>query len=282
MYELASQKHPELPGCVSLSFRGQGNAIPVHLHTVWCVSAITKGQRTITFSGREHLMEAGWVALIPPGLPHACSSAPGLPFEGMTLCLSSGVVAEAMGDEVPTGGGSCFYAPALHARLVRWRSQGFQTPGSFSLCDGMSGSVPVAGHPDAAKGQVLALLQDFFGASGLLSPAASFCQPLPPSVRAACEVLDAHPQEPLSLDELAERLRVSPYHLARTFSHRVGVPPHVYQTLARLRLARKRLEEGMSLAETALVCGFYDQSHLCLRFKHSMGVTPGQFQRSSL
>lgn len=285
MYELVSQKHPELPGCVSLDFRGQGNAIPVHLHTVWCVTAITRGQRTVTFGGREHLMEAGWVALIPPGLPHACSSTPGHAFEGMTLCLSPGVVAQALGGGVPTGVGSCFPDPALQALLIQWRSQNFRNPGFLARSEGVSGNVAAAGCPDA-EGQTLVLLgvllRDLFGASGLLPPVAFSCQPLPPSVRVACEFLDGHPQEPLSLHELAGRLRVSPYHLARTFSQRVGVPPHAYQTLARLRLARQHLEEGMSLADTALACGFYDQSHLSLRFKHSMGVTPGQFQRSSL
>jgi len=218
----------------------------------------------LTLGSREHGLKAGWAALIPPGLPHACASAPGRHIEGVALCLSPGLVAKALGRERIARDGCCFSCEGLHARLV----QAF-------------GRVLAARSAEAAERRAGAMIRAVFAASGRVEPEASCPDVLPEPVRKALDVLESRPQGDLSLKELAGLVRVSPYHLARLFSRRVGVPPHVYQTLSQLRLARKQLLSGMSLAETALASGFYDQSHLCLRFKHYMGVTPGQFQRGA-
>jgi AraC-like DNA-binding protein len=44
-------------------------------------------------------------------------------------------------------------------------------------------------------------------------------------------------------------------------------------------LAKRLLEAGRSIGETAVACGFYDQAHLTNQFKRRVGVTPGHFVR---
>jgi AraC-like DNA-binding protein len=47
--------------------------------------------------------------------------------------------------------------------------------------------------------------------------------------------------------------------------------------MRRLQRARRMIETGEPLAETAVATGFTDQSHLNRQFKKAYGVTPGRW-----
>jgi AraC-like DNA-binding protein len=57
------------------------------------------------------------------------------------------------------------------------------------------------------------------------------------------------------------------------------MPPHAWLVARRLRLARRMLEGGSAIAETAAATGFADQSHLTRHFRRSLGFTPGAYRR---
>lgn len=83
------------------------------------------------------------------------------------------------------------------------------------------------------------------------------------------------------LEELARLTNLSPFHLTRVFRDEVGLPPHAYQTQARLDRARSLLLRGWPAARVAQETGFADQSHLTRRFKRLVGVTPGRYAQGS-
>jgi AraC-like DNA-binding protein len=89
--------------------------------------------------------------------------------------------------------------------------------------------------------------------------------------------LDAHSEENVSIHSLAAFARLSPYYLVRAFHKQVGIPPHKYQTIARVHRARKLLASGEAIANVAYRTGFCDQSHLNRCFKKILGVTPGEY-----
>jgi AraC-like DNA-binding protein len=64
----------------------------------------------------------------------------------------------------------------------------------------------------------------------------------------------------------------------RLFRERTGLPPHALQVAHRVRAARRLLEAGETIAETAAATGFADQSHLHRHFQRSLGLTPGEYQ----
>ena len=73
---------------------------------------------------------------------------------------------------------------------------------------------------------------------------------------------------PLSLNELAAELRVSPSHLARVFRSETGFALHQYRKQLRLRIALDRLREGArSLTSLALELGFASHSHFTDAFR---------------
>jgi AraC-like DNA-binding protein len=101
------------------------------------------------------------------------------------------------------------------------------------------------------------------------------------AVRRVRERLDAAYADNVSLDELAGLAGMSPYHLARVFRAEVGMPPHAYQTAARLLHAKRLIREGLPLAAVAAATGFVDQSHFSRHFRWLVKVTPGAWQEGT-
>ena len=98
-----------------------------------------------------------------------------------------------------------------------------------------------------------------------------------PAVKRAVEYLETLPNEDISLERLAREVGLSPYYLTRVFHEQTGLPPHSYQTLVRVRLAKNLLAKGVPISEVAVEAGFFDQAHLTRHFKRVFGVTPGRY-----
>ena len=99
------------------------------------------------------------------------------------------------------------------------------------------------------------------------------------AVRRTQQFLEEHCAERIALKELARLAGLSAFHLNRSFCRKVGMPPHAYQVQVRIKRAKKLMQAGRSISETATLLGFVDQSHLTRHFKRSTGVTPGEFLR---
>jgi AraC-like DNA-binding protein len=99
------------------------------------------------------------------------------------------------------------------------------------------------------------------------------------AVRLALDYLADQPERNLGLDELAAAANLGEFRLIRLVRERAGLPPHALQVAHRVRAARRRLEAGQTIAETAAATGFADQSHLHRHFQPSLGLTPGEYQR---
>lgn len=56
-----------------------------------------------------------------------------------------------------------------------------------------------------------------------------------------------------------------------------GLGQKKLSTIEKMEKAKKLLSEGIELAELAIECGFYDQSHFCKVFKLYTGLTPTQY-----
>lgn len=100
------------------------------------------------------------------------------------------------------------------------------------------------------------------------------------SVRRALQRLDMAPDQPTTVRELANLSGVSRFQLIRSFAREVGMTPHAYLVQTRVRLARRLLAAGRSLAQAAAEAGFSDQSHMTRAFVRQIGVTPGTYRNA--
>jgi AraC-like DNA-binding protein len=78
----------------------------------------------------------------------------------------------------------------------------------------------------------------------------------------------------LTIAEVARRVHVSPYHLARVFRAGTGSTLHGYREGLRLRAAADRALRGDRLADVAADLGFASHSHLTARFRRRFGIPP--------
>ncbi len=99
------------------------------------------------------------------------------------------------------------------------------------------------------------------------------------ALQLACDYLGDRSERNVGLDELAAAAGIGKFRLIRLFRERTGLPPHALQVAHRIRAARRLLEAGQTVAETAAATGFADQSHLHRHFQHGLGMTPGEYQR---
>ncbi|MGO4329467.1 helix-turn-helix domain-containing protein [Cupriavidus sp. 2TAF22] len=102
-----------------------------------------------------------------------------------------------------------------------------------------------------------------------------------PRLGAALAYIHQHLGEPLPLPLLADLVQLSVGRFVTVFRLTVGMTPHRYISLKRVRHAQWLLRHGHSPALTAHECGFYDQSHLTRCLKSACGMTPRQFQTAS-
>jgi AraC family transcriptional regulator len=99
---------------------------------------------------------------------------------------------------------------------------------------------------------------------------------------AAAHFIEAHSAEPISLEEIARSVQLTPFHFLRLFSRVLGVSPHQYLVRTRLRAAARLLAEpAHSVTETAYAVGFGDLSNFIRTFTRAAGVSPRAFQRAA-
>ncbi|MEP7343097.1 MAG: AraC family transcriptional regulator [Acidobacteriota bacterium] len=101
-------------------------------------------------------------------------------------------------------------------------------------------------------------------------------------VEAAKTYLASRISECITLDDVARAVHASPFHLARIFQQRTGVPVHRYLTFLRLRASLERLADGADdLTMLALELGFSSHSHFTDTFRREFGRTPSDVRRDA-
>ncbi len=98
-------------------------------------------------------------------------------------------------------------------------------------------------------------------------------------IQAVVDEIHGRYTDPLSLDNLARNVGLNAWALLRLFKKEKGISPYLLQASLRIKAAKTHLKSGMSLAETAALCGFSDQSHMTKQFRRWMGITPGDYLR---
>jgi AraC-like DNA-binding protein len=94
-------------------------------------------------------------------------------------------------------------------------------------------------------------------------------------VRAWSELVRTWGSVPVRL--LADEVGWSVRHLENRFREQIGLGPKAAARVLRLQRARRLLAQGHGQAETAAICGFYDQAHLSGEFRAMTGCTPREF-----
>jgi len=93
--------------------------------------------------------------------------------------------------------------------------------------------------------------------------------------------IEEDPASPITLFDLSALSGMSRYQIVRAFARELGTTPYAYVIQCRVRLARKLLINGETLAAAAQRAGFADQSHMTRAFVRQLGISPGRYRAAA-
>lgn len=98
-------------------------------------------------------------------------------------------------------------------------------------------------------------------------------------IEAAIRYLENHYKEQPSLEEVAGKVFLSPFHFQRLFKEWAGVSPKKFLQFISIEHAKKLLEKDYSLADTSFETGLSGTSRLHDLFISIEGMTPGEYKQ---
>ncbi|WP_037682268.1 AraC family transcriptional regulator [Streptomyces griseus] len=259
-------RYEELPGVDLLRARYVRKAFVRHTHENFVIAAIAEGVEVFHHGGGDQYAGAGALALVNPDTPHTGRA--GVP-EGWrygAVYPSPDVVAAIAAETTSLRGVPGFVSPVL------------DDPYSAGLVHQVLRATE-EGNALAADTLLRVAVTRLLRLNGGVLPRREVRTAGQRIAARARGVLEERMAAPPTLERLAGELGTSPFALLRAFRETYGMPPHAWLTNARVRRARRLLDEGVLPAEAALVVGFTDQPHLNRHFARIVGVPPGAYQR---
>lgn len=246
---------------------GNHRSFKPHVHQAFSIGAIDDGKARVDLGSNQLLLAPGELILINPGTLHACN-----PLGCTTRSFSM----------LHVGLRLC-----LDVQQTLWQAKTFlpvlpHLPVKTNLLDEYQRTMQTLFARDCD------LLEKEESVSRLLVAIFQHCATAvsapPPTplddqhVTLLKTLLAADLEQEVTLTDLAQLRGDNPYTLLRRFKSATGITPHAFRLNRRIDRAKELLQDGVEIADVALQCGFYDQSHLHRHFKALTAMTPRQYQ----
>jgi AraC-like DNA-binding protein len=257
-------KNPKLPFVECRYSQSSVRRFKDHMHRTFCIGAVDQGEVRYSVGAREAVLTVGALAVINPESLHSCNSISGEGRSYYMLYLDAGW--------------------CLQVQKSLWNVESFvpaekillETKDLYSQYCSVVNKIMDSTVHLLEKEQLLVELS--------VAVFRNTCrvqveqQQVPDNIERLRVLLGENLKDDVTLESLAVRLGANPYTLLRRFKAVTGITPHAYRMNCRVEQARKYLQKGMDITETALECGFFDQSHLHRHFKAMTTVTPQQYR----
>lgn len=248
-----------------------------HTHNYYEFYFFLQGKIDLMVSGRAFPMNAGDIALIPPGIPHyMVNRDESVPYRRFIFWVSqeyyeqlkqlssdySYIINQAIEQEqyVYHSGMSVFNT--LHSKCYRLleeiHTEHYGKDTQISLCI-----------------NDLMLHLNRIAYENLHPIIHSEDQSLYISLM---QYIEEHLEDDLSLDGLARQFYVSKFHIAHIFKENLGLSIHQYITKKRLDMCRNSLLSGNNISKTFHTYGFKDYSGFYRAFKKEYGLSPKEYK----
>ncbi len=257
-------KDNNLPFVEARYSEGSREPFKMHLHRTLSIGAIDKGRVIYQVGGKEAALVPGSLAIMNPEVLHACNPAKGqersyyMLYLDIDWCVQ---VQQSIWDVdafVPMEGIRIDDQPLFH-----------------QYCEAVERLMDKRVHLQEKEQLLFDLASEVFLAS--CTPQKGVKQ-TNEGIEQLKTVLSIDLHKDLPLNILAKEFSANPYTLIRKFKAVTGITPHAYRMNCRIEQAKRLLRKGCDIADTALECGFFDQSHFHRHFKGMTTVTPQEYR----
>lgn len=101
-----------------------------------------------------------------------------------------------------------------------------------------------------------------------------------PYIREAINLMRQNYSANISINDISNRIYLSPCHFKRVFKEYTGQTPHRYLMDIRLEKAKELLEKsGYSIEDIAGQCGFVNAGHFAVTFKRGTKLSPSEYRK---
>ena len=258
---IRSWRASELGGLDLLHGTFTRQAFRPHTHETYSIGLLEHGSMAFACRGSTHTLRPGLIGLINPDEAHTghAPSADGWTYRNFypEVSVMQSMLAEVRGPNATLPRLPNVMDDPPLARALLHAHRAFDGPASSLARESLM------------REALTALLLRH-----AVSPPRPMTQRVPSAVQRVREVLEEEYARNVTLDELSRVADVNAFTLLRGFRQAYGLPPHAYQLQVRLRHAKRLLRQGETPAQSALLTGFADQSHLGRHFRRAFGVTP--------
>jgi AraC family transcriptional regulator of adaptative response/methylated-DNA-[protein]-cysteine methyltransferase len=98
-------------------------------------------------------------------------------------------------------------------------------------------------------------------------------------IREAVRLIEAAPDERVTLSNLSRRIGLSPFHFLRLFKKVMGVTPRQYQQARRLNRFKAGLRQGQAVADAVYEAGYGSSSRVYEKAAAHLGMTPSRYRQ---
>ena len=104
-------------------------------------------------------------------------------------------------------------------------------------------------------------------------------RPMGIAVRRAIDVIQERYHEPITMNDLAAQVFISPFHFSRMFAKATGVTPGRYLTAVRMFEAKRLLlTSHLTISDIVCTVGYSSVGTFTSRFTRAVGMSPSQFR----
>lgn len=233
---------------------------PAHYHETFCISLVDKG----IFIENNNIATQASLLITNPYEVHTNDILPGLEYSIKTFYVNKEVLKFAFQEKNDFSLSPIIENPKLIQQLNGLARQALSDPKESPLIESF----------ETEFINFLSGLRDY----KVTEQKCFYEQPV--WTQEIKEYIESKVSEKVSLSTLARLVGMEKFKFIRAFKKNSGLSPFQYLLIIRVLKAKELLQQGYSLAATALEVGFYDQSNFTNYFKYYVGVTPKVYQKS--